>query len=597
MITFKILTWSDAFSYGPNNWIDFTENSIVQLVGKNGHGKSSIALILEEVLYNKNSKGIKKANILNRNSKSKFYNITLDFYKDNDVYSIETTRGTTQSVKLICNGKDISAHTSTATYKLIENIIGYDHKTFTQIVCQNNAFSLEFLTATDTNRKKFLIDLLRLGKYTELAELVKVDLKTVNQEAELLGMKLNTVNSWLSKYKPEDLVTKELLDNVPPPILETQELAQLEETLRTLEQTNKRITQNNKYIEILSSISLEIVPAPTSDIVNLKVELSKAKARVRTLQDAINKTGPIINKCPSCGQNVDNTHKQLMLEEARALLPEALSIVAACETELYGAEAAKTKYDESVKNTQEWEKYSNLIDKTLQRTLLDQADITGKVVKLRKYIKDTNTTIQSINAKNVEIEAHNAKVNVILGQMSDMQTDKKKYELQLAVVNSRQSSLQILVKTLSPSGFVAYKIESLVKDLEELTNEYLTEISDGRFQLSFRISASDKLDVVITDNGDDIDIYALSTGELARVNTSTLLAIRKLMQSLSNARTNLLILDETVENLDAEGKEKLIEILLGEEHLNTILVSHGFSHPLLAKLDVVKEGNMSRIER
>jgi DNA repair exonuclease SbcCD ATPase subunit len=121
-------------------------------------------------------------------------------------------------------------------------------------------------------------------------------------------------------------------------------------------------------------------------------------------------------------------------------------------------------------------------------------------------------------------------------------------------------------------------------------------MSSGRFQLSFRLNSSDKLDVVITDNGTDIDIQALSNGELARVNVSTLLAIRKLMQAISDTRTNLLILDETVESLDSEGKERLIEILIEEEYLNTILVSHGFSHPLLEKIHIIKNNNISRIE-
>ena len=135
----------------------------------------------------------------------------------------------------------------------------------------------------------------------------------------------------------------------------------------------------------------------------------------------------------------------------------------------------------------------------------------------------------------------------------------------------------------------------MVKDLEELVNVYLAELSDGRFQLTFKI-ASDKLNVIITDNGKDIEILALSNGELARVNTATLLAIRKLMQQLSSTKINLLILDETVDALDVDGKEKLVEVLLKEEHLNTFLVSHGFSHPLLDKLNVVKENNISRIE-
>ena len=117
-----------------------------------------------------------------------------------------------------------------------------------------------------------------------------------------------------------------------------------------------------------------------------------------------------------------------------------------------------------------------------------------------------------------------------------------------------------------------------------------------KFQISFKINASDKLNVVITDNGKDIEILALSGGEKARVNVATLLAIRKLMQTLSSSRINLLILDETVETLDTDGKEKLVEVLLREEHLNTFLVSHGFTHPLLEKVNVVKRNNISQIE-
>ena len=170
------------------------------------------------------------------------------------------------------------------------------------------------------------------------------------------------------------------------------------------------------------------------------------------------------------------------------------------------------------------------------------------------------------------------------------------YSGKLHELSERMSILNVLTKTFSTTGLVAYKIESLVKDLEDITNRYLVDLSDGRFQIGFKISASDKLNVVITDNSHDVDIIALSSGERARVNVATLLAIRKLMQTLSNSRTNLLILDETVENLDAEGKEKLIEVLLAEENLNTFLISHGFSHPLLEKLQVVKEKNVSRIE-
>ena len=67
------------------------------------------------------------------------------------------------------------------------------------------------------------------------------------------------------------------------------------------------------------------------------------------------------------------------------------------------------------------------------------------------------------------------------------------------------------------------------------------------------------------------------------------------MNSISKSQINVLFLDEVVSVLDDQGKEKLVEVLL-EENLNTYIVSHSWQHPLLAKLEVVKEDNISRVE-
>ena len=109
------------------------------------------------------------------------------------------------------------------------------------------------------------------------------------------------------------------------------------------------------------------------------------------------------------------------------------------------------------------------------------------------------------------------------------------------------------------------------------------------------IRDSDKLNVQVEDDGKIVDILALSSGELARVNTATLIAIRKLMSSISKSRLNILFLDEVIAVLDDTGREKLVEVLLNED-LNTYIVSHGWTHPLLDKKEVVKEENISRLE-
>ncbi len=597
MIKFKQLRWSNAFSYGPVNIIDLNTNSLTQLVGKNGNGKSSIALVLEEVLYNTNSKKIKKSDILNRYTDSKNYSIELDFEKDGVEYEIKTVRTNASStVKLIRADIDISSHTATGTYKTIEGIIGYDHKTFSQIVYQSSVSSLEFLTATDTARKKFLIELLNLTKYTKASEVFKELASALSKQSDVTQAKCSTVKSWLSKYEKEDLTLKVLELEPDTASVEEARVKDLRIEIGGLVLTNKKVTQNNSYRNIHTKIILPAVApiASSVDLVELQTQLALTQARLREGKSLSGTTA--ITKCKSCSQDIDNSTRFSLFQKFEEAKSTIELTIQGLTDEISKAQVQNKKFSDYKVILAEWEKYYALIDTELPEQCLNAEDLEAEVLSLELNIAEVNSSISKIRARNKLVEAHNSKVAVISEQMSDMRADLEKHSEELASLVSQEATLQVLVKAFSTTGLVAYKIECLVKDLEAITNEYLGVLADGRFQLSFKIASADKLNVVITDNGRDIDISALSSGERARVNIATLLAIRKLMQALSNSRTNLLILDETVENLDAEGKERLIEVLLDEESLNTILISHSFTHPLIEKLHIVKEANISRIE-
>lgn len=611
MITIKTLTWSNAFSYGPDNTIDFSATPLTQLVGKNGHGKSSIALVLEEVLFNKNSKSIKKADILNRYVKDKHYSIAVTFNKDGVEYRIETKRSNAQTVKLFKNNVDISAHTATQTYKNIEEILGFDHKTFSQIVYQSNASSLEFLTAPDTARKKFLIEILNLGKYTQAQETFKEVAQELSKDIAQVQSQVNTVNAWLTKYSGTDLSYKEI---VPTPELDAEQLVELDKltnSIKNIESTNRKITQNNTYKQIQSKIKLFPIPEkPTTNLKPLQIEISNLNTQTveiaKTVRDSvafIKKIGALQGTCPTCLQEIDETKIAELVAEQQQIqdvanskgkeISERLDELDKIQIEVMNSLNA---WETASKAQEEWERYHAIIDTSLQEDLLDKELLDTELKALETAISTAKAEIAKVEKQNLAASSHNAKVEIIAKQMVEMNLELEEYSAKLHELSERMSIVNILTKTFSTTGLVAYKIECLVKDLEEITNKYLVDLSDGRFQIAFKVSASDKLNVVITDNGKDIEMLALSGGERARVNVATLLAIRKLMQTLSSSRINLLILDETVEALDVDGKERLIEVLLREEHLNTFLVSHGFSHPLLEKINVVKSNNISHIE-
>ena len=68
------------------------------------------------------------------------------------------------------------------------------------------------------------------------------------------------------------------------------------------------------------------------------------------------------------------------------------------------------------------------------------------------------------------------------------------------------------------------------------------------------------------------------------------------MSAISSTKINILFLDEIMGVLDEVGKESLIDILRKEKDLNTLLVSHEWSHPLIPKINIIKKNKISRIE-
>jgi DNA repair exonuclease SbcCD ATPase subunit len=598
MITLKKLKWTNCFSYGAGNEIDFTKSPLTQLVGKNGHGKSSIALILEEVLYNKNSKGIKKADILNRYVKDTGYSITLTFDKDGIEYRIESKRTNAQTVKLYKNNQDISGHTATTTYKVIEDLIGIDHKTFAQIVYQSSAGSLEFLTSADTARKKFLIELLNLSKYTKAGEFFKTLAQDLTKDIAVAQAKVGTIREWIDKYaKQQAFDPKPLL---PVPSLDNgiiDQASQLRASLQGITSTNKKISQNNTYKDLQKKITLLPIPDKPSD--SVESYITKKAEWDKVVQDAQRFKTKLLAlgaSCPTCLQAIDLDKTKQLVDQQNGLIQEAEQHSQEHAGKISAIKEAVRVWEQAQKSQLEWEKYYQLIDTELPEQLLDEKTLRSQLATLEQSIEKAKQAILEAERENTTRTNFNGKLELIKAQLVEMNQDLDTWSTKLADLTVRANTIGILVKTFSTTGLVAYKIENLVKDLEEISNQYLTDLSGGRFQISFQISGSDKLNVVIVDNGRDIDIQALSGGERARVNVATLLAIRKLMQSLSQNRINLLILDETIEALDLDGKEKLVEVLLAEENLNTILVSHGFSHPLLEKVSVVKRQNISYIE-
>ena len=368
-----------------------------------------------------------------------------------------------------------------------------------------------------------------------------------------------------------------------------------------IRQKNQKINENNTYRQLLDNVPPAdnlLVGEEENGIQSYDDVMADIGANKRIVKDSVKELvhlDSLEEECPTCHQKVNPGVIQNLKNQSQARSQRAESEVVHDEVVVARIKRLNSIIETKEKKQREFEDLFTRVDYELPSSILDGEELKGKIDELKSSINRTKAQLREIIDENTQREQHNTRIQVILEQTGEFEKELKGVKESLLEQEKVSTNLEVLKRAFSTNGLVAYKLENLVKELEDLANEYLAELSDGRFNINF-VVANDKLNVDLSDNGNSVDILALSSGELARVNTATLIAIRKLMSSISKSRINVLFLDEVINVLDEMGREKLIEVLLAEEGLNTYIVSHGWTHPLLEKIEVIKENNISRLE-
>ena len=619
-ITLHRLRGDNILTYGSFD-VSLDGSIVNQLVGKNGSGKSSIPTIIEEILYNNNSRGIKKAKLVNRRTKETSWWGEITFSISEDVYIVLKTVKTTAKVVLTKNGKDISGHTATQTYLILkEKLGGMDFSTFSKLVYQSMKSSLDFIEATDTGRKKFLTSFLGLEKYGKIEASLKVSFKELSANVDKTTEEIQKLSTWVSNnsdisLEDEDLDVPEIPDN-------SAKIAEGYDNISNIKADNAMSTAHNKAIsdsrirlgqfnkqkELVQMLRISEPETKmyfdaarlvelTKELTELKSHLVYTKKNYKIYKDESTNVN-----CKECGHELDTSESFRLLTQYKEEFIKTKTQYESVDIIKEEIFRDKILFDNYAQWTADLQKQEEKLEAFGDVSELDNNELV---------IKDTSQLLKEINkltlatetardkAETVRLNIAKAKKNNEFYRRSKEKlkesTDKvEKLTKELLELNKEKGYLAVLLKAFGTKGLVAYKIESSIKIFEELINKYLSVFTNGNFALVFKLEGI-KLQVVIYDNGEETAMPSLSSGEQSKVNISTLLAIRNLMSSVSEISLNTLFLDEVVSVLDQEALDTLIEILLKEYDLNTFIVSHGYDHPLTKTLTVKREGLISTI--
>jgi DNA repair exonuclease SbcCD ATPase subunit len=99
------------------------------------------------------------------------------------------------------------------TYKKISDIIGSNFEVFSQLTYQSSTDLLDFLKATDTNRKKFLINLFNLEKYIDIGEKIKAKSSELDKEVNITQGELKSIQDFLNNTNIPSKIEEVLVPN------------------------------------------------------------------------------------------------------------------------------------------------------------------------------------------------------------------------------------------------------------------------------------------------------------------------------------------------------------------------------------------------
>ena len=490
-------TFSNMFSYGENNKIDFTKvGGLMGLFAPNATGKSSLFDAISFCLYDKCSRAFKAANILN-NRKSDF-DCQLHFQVNGVDYHIKRT------AKTINKGKNVKVDVQfwredagritllngterRDTNQIIEQYVGkYEDFVLTALSLQGN--NSIFIDKSQSERKDLLAQFMGLNVFDKLYETATEDIKEVSV--------------LIKNFKKTDFTT-ELADKATELKDKKVELKDLEKTLesRTFDvgDLSKRILGLTKELVPIDG-NLDIDELNTNKS-KLQTTLNAYTSSFETKEDTIAKYETLLSEV---SQSMEDKKKFYLSEDDFITIEDANSNYTQAEKDFNEAD---TKY-QVLK-----QKIAGIEDK-LAHLEKHEYDPNCKFCCDNVFVKDALKAKEELEGLEEDLDYRLDEVNGFLHgmqmfegakeQYDELQTLQSKYQKGKSTIETEQAQLNGLttkielakhqLETIEDNIRKYYeneetikrniKIESLITGLDRTKREIEYEISETNKKIS-----------------------------------------------------------------------------------------------------------------
>ena len=371
MIVFEEITYKNFLSTGNNgNTIFLNDRPTVLITGQNGSGKSTVLDALCYGIFNKPYRNVSKTQLINTvNDKDCVVQVKFDV--NNTSYRV--VRGMKPGIFEIYKNEVLitqDAHQKDYQKKL-EELIGLNFKSFTQIVILGSARYQSFMDLNSGERRQIIEEILDITIFSKMNDILKtkitdlgLDIKDKEYQKEVHTTKINGQKSLIETLQKK---TEQSADKIK------KEIQRVQGEKKILED------ENDKLQKKIDDIAAPDVNKAVDDKQKCVTHGNEVKRRIDEKQKRITYY-TTETECEVCGQEISESFKNekiSSLEEEKAkneaLIPAYEKALAKLSEEL---EAARLKQEE------------------LTELINQQSSVRSEVSTLSTYLSTLNENLK-----------------------------------------------------------------------------------------------------------------------------------------------------------------------------------------------------------
>lgn len=189
-------------------------------------------------------------------------------------------------------------------------------------------------------------------------------------------------------------------------------------------------------------------------------------------------------------------------------------------------------------------------------------DIAASIAELKRVIDSIQTQINALRERRGSLTAK-------LEELDRLAIEEAEITKRRSVIGKTRAVYSDLVRAFGKDGIPALIIENAVPELERISNEILSDMSQGRHSLRFetqrelksRAGMAETLDIIVADWAGARPYETFSGGEQLRIDYAIRFALAELLARRAGNRIEWLVIDEGLGSQDREHRELVLEAI------------------------------------